>query len=194
MKNIKPNFRTVNAPPDVIVKLHKEWNDGNVDLITVCMDSPAVMVFLSDNIEGLLEMGKYEQVLLEAATATSFNFSGWSLSYLDCLFDIADIDKLRAAGDPIPDQEYFTLYRGVAGKGPARRVRGYSWTSSPGMAAWFACRFAYLGDPAVFKITERRDQILAAHMSRGEQEYLLKRKSIKNPKRLKEFPEPLKPV
>ncbi len=45
---------------------------------------------------------------------------------------MADREKLLSLGDPIPDQEFFTLYRGISGgKGQARRVKGLSWTSDP---------------------------------------------------------------
>ena len=99
------------------------------------------------------------------------------------MFEIADPEKMRAAGDKMPDQETFTLYRGVAGNGPARRVNSVSWTESIKVAAFFAMRFNH-PDPAVFRIVVPNEAVLAYHNGRSESEYLLKLPLPVNPKRI----------
>lgn len=118
---------------------------------------------------------------------TRSNYTNWSFDMILFLFSIAKPNKLRATGDPIPDQEFFTLYRGVAGNGRKRRVNGISWTSSPKVAAWFAKRYDWLEDPAVFKITVPNNQVLACINDRNEKEYLLKLPLPGKPKRYVQF-------
>jgi hypothetical protein len=89
------------------------------------------------------------------------------------MFRVADRARLRAAGDPLPEPP-FTLYRGVAGRGPARRVRGFSWTASRERGPWFADRFtSLLHDPAVYTITVGEESILAYVNERQEEEFIV---------------------
>ena len=122
------------------------------------------------------------------AIGTQTNHSNHSMSEIRMMFNFADTEKLRAAGEPIPEQESFTLYRGVSGRTCKRRVNGFAWTESPNTAAWFAMRFN-LEDPAVFAVTVPRDSILARCTGRKESEYLLKLPLPMKPKRLKIMPE-----
>jgi len=103
--------------------------------------------------QGVLKVqGAYEPALLSAWIDTRTNHHYVPRWVVDDLFRSADRERLRAAGDPLPSVGPFTLYRGVSGRGRARRVRGISWTSSLEKAIWFAHRFASLGDPAVFRL------------------------------------------
>jgi hypothetical protein len=43
------------------------------------------------------------------------------------------------------------VYRGVSGKGKLRRIRGFSWTLRPEVAAWFAIRSGLPG-PAIYAL------------------------------------------
>jgi hypothetical protein len=143
------------------------------------------------NYSDLLEqLGKYELALLDAYQSSKLNYSHWSMGDLKYFFEAADVEKLRAAGDPIPDQKTFTLYRGVAGQGRKRRVNSFSWTGSPHIAAWFAVRLSWLDleDPAVFTVTVPNESIMAH--TKYEDEYLLRLPLPVNPKRLSKMPEP----
>jgi hypothetical protein len=118
----------------------------------------------------------YEVALLEAYIGRRTNYAKWSLADLQSCFTIADRGRLRDAGDPLPGSGPFTLYRGVAGHGRMRRLRGLSWTSSLERAAWFATRFPHLPDPAVVTVTVNAVKVAAyldKPVGRGEQEFLV---------------------
>ena len=91
---------------------------------------------------------------------------------------MADSERLRACGDPLPGHGPFTIFRGVAGRGSARRVRGLSWTGSQERAEWFAQRLArILPNPAVFKVTVSEADVIAyvhsGKQGRGEEEFIV---------------------
>lgn len=124
------------------------------------------------NARALRKRGLYEAGLLDAFTASRTNNFHYSVGGLKLLFASADRAKLRANGDPLPSDGPFTLYRGVAGRASARRVRGLSWTSSLETAQWFAGRFAsLLADPAVYQITVDAEHVLAYLHEKGRDEH-----------------------
>ncbi len=88
------------------------------------------------------------------------------------MFQSADRARLRAEGDPLPGHGPFTIYRGVAGDEPVRRVCGLSWTASLEMAREFAERFA-LPDPGVYQITVEESNVLAYVNAKGEEEFIV---------------------
>lgn len=139
-----------------------------------------------ERIDDLLEQGVYEAALLWAYCRTPVNYHNWHDSAVKVLFRCADRKRLRAAGDPIPTGKMITLYRGVAGRGRARRVRGISWTASLKSARWFSERGAIFGlaDPAVYTITVRSEDILARITDHKEDEYLLLLGPTDMPRRL----------
>ena len=144
----------------------------------------------------LFAAGIYEQALLEALTGTRTNHHRWSLGILMLLLEHADRDRLRAAGAPLPGPGPFTLDRGVHGRGPARKVSGLHWTSSPSTAAWFATRFAEWGDahdPAVFVVRVAASAVRAYVTNRGEEDYLVVLPPDVRPRRLLTLPEPIRP-
>lgn len=137
--------------------------------------SRAMMLIVERNIKPLKEKGIYEAALLEAIIGCKINHRGTPPTTISAMLAMADRDRLRAAGDPLPGTGPFTLYRGVAGRGPARRVRGLSWTGNLGVACWFAKRFADLANdakPAVFTATVTADQVYAYTNCREEQEFI----------------------
>jgi hypothetical protein len=143
--------------------------------------------FVCDNIALLKREGLYETALLRAYTGTKLNFSRWSRRVVEYLFVIADRQNLIDAGDPIPNEKTFVLYRGVAGVGRKRRVNGISWTSSMDTAVWFAgrnSRLFFLPDPAVFTVTVSIESVLAYYNGRDEAEFLLQLPLPVKPKRV----------
>ncbi len=106
---------------------------------------------VAQNATALRERGLYEEALLHAWSSTRMNHAHQSLYLIRWLFSLADPTKLRALGDPLPGPGPFILYRGVAGVGARRRVRGVSWTSSPDCACWFARRLGLL-KPTVLRL------------------------------------------
>jgi hypothetical protein len=115
-------------------------------------DNVASLTLVYLNTRELQRRGLYEATLLEAFAAMRANNRGASSPLLDVMWYDADRSRLRAAGDPLQGDGPFTVYRGVAGHGAARRIQGFSWTSSLEMAGWFAARFR-LPHPAVFTMT-----------------------------------------
>lgn len=185
------NLETFDNHPLIVKSVIEDCKEGNVPHIQSVISEEITMCFIFDNRHLLKEMDRYEEALLYAYQATRTNNSHWSMDVLRFLFELADIEKLRTAGDPIPDQETFTLYRGVSGQGRKRRVNSFSWTDLPGTAAWFASRFCNLPDPAVFTITVPNEIVMACCRDRNENEYLLRLPLPVKPKRLKEMPVPI---
>jgi hypothetical protein len=113
--------------------------------------------------------------LLQAFTGCRVNNAYWLLIMLELVFDQADKDRLRAAGDPLPGPGPFTLYRGVAGRGSKRRVRGMSWTGSIERARWFATRWRErFGNPGVYQAIVFEADVLAYVNHRQEDEYIVR--------------------
>jgi hypothetical protein len=140
------------------------------------------------NIRTLKELGIYEPALLDAFIATRTNNLRWPMRELKTMFDQADRERLRAAGSPLPSSGPFTLYRGAAGRGPGRRVRSFSWTSSFQRAAWFARRFSpLLPDPAVYRVTVSEEDVLSYINDRKEQEFIASLPATSRPVRDSRF-------
>jgi hypothetical protein len=170
----------------------KEWEEtGDLRAIMVWAGSQNNLAFLIDNIKLFRQHNAYEEALLDAYTVASVNLFNYSQDLLYYLFSRADKHRLRACGDPLPDEEIFTLYRGVSGRGRARRIRGLSWTASPHCASWFAQRFPDLLAPAVFTIECPRQPILAylGPSFRNEEEYLILPWPDMEPKRIEPLPD-----
>jgi hypothetical protein len=152
-------------------KMEDCWiNDDPIGCL-VAISNMEYLRFLFEHMEPLKEKGFYEEVLLTALIAPSINLSGVPLYFLKSFLEWADKEKLRGYGDPLPGNGPFTLYRGVAGKGAARRKRGISWTASLEKAKWFANRF-YLEKPMVYESVIDLDQVYAYSNGRNEQEFI----------------------
>jgi hypothetical protein len=88
------------------------------------------------------------------------------------MLNIADRKKLQSMGDPLPEnKDTYTLYRGIAGKGAARRKYGHSWTGTLETAIWFAQRL-YFDKPVVYKADVPKDCICFYTNERDEDEYV----------------------
>lgn len=125
------------------------------------------------NTKILIEKGMYEAALVAAISHPKRNNFDWSPSFLYSALYMADKDKIRAITDPIPEGDKFTLYRGVAGPRYRRFARSISWTDDFDVAAWFACRYKELEDPAVYKTTVSRKSIVYFHDYKGEREFIV---------------------
>ena len=157
---------------------------GDVMEFLMRADNEDGLELVSRNYTFLRDSGLYESALLEAWTSCRTNWSRYRLFDLMWLFAVADRQKLREAGSPIPKQISFVAYRGVAGKGKRRRVSGLSWTESAETAQWFAARYEWLADPAVYQVRFRNENIVAYLNTRDEQEYILRTDGLR-PRRLR---------
>lgn len=162
----------------------ENWSKGDIEGVFCTMSNEVCLFFVVNNLPRLIAKGKYEEALLNSYIGTRVNYSHWDFFVIKRLFDLADPKKLRAAGDPVPEGDTFTLYRGISGKKGKRRVNGYSWTSSLNKAKWFATRFEHLENPAVYKVTVPREWVLAFSNERQEAEYILKLPLPVRPRRL----------
>ena len=133
------------------------------------------LALVAHNLRALQTRGLYEFALLQAFIATRTNNCRWSVPVLHWLFEMADRERLRAAGGPLPGTGPFTVYRGVSGRGRARRVRGLSWTASKEKAQWFAERGAHwsLANPAVLCVVIAEGDVLAYVNDRQEEEFVI---------------------
>jgi hypothetical protein len=139
------------------------------------------------NMEDLKALSLYEPALLQAFTATRTNNHRWPLPEIRSLFDQCDRTRLKQAGDPLPGPGPFRIYRGVGGRGPARRVCGFSWTGSLERARWFADRAVGWGlhDPGVYQITVDESYVFAYVGShRNEAEFIVMPSPAMKPKRI----------
>jgi hypothetical protein len=147
------------------------------------MDNTRCMRFVWDNLGALRDAEMYEAALFGAYMGTRTNLSGWHLEDLLLMFRLADRERLAVCRDPMPPGETFTVYRGVSGRGRARRVRGLSWTLDLDRAWWFARRLSYLGEPAVFDATVPRSAVFFYTNERKEQEMVLELPRTCRPRR-----------
>ena len=126
--------------------------------------------FLWENAFRLKQRDIYESALVCAYRCSTLGFAGWPNDYVAFLFALADMDKLREAGDPIPPAESFTLYRGMSG--PKNHHRPFpSWTSDYWTAAWFAVRFD-VKNPAIYQAEVSREDILF-YIDGSEKEFVV---------------------
>src|SRR5262245_48976710 len=125
----------------------------NVSLFLLCVSSRLALQFFILNAGLLRSLGLYEAGLLDAYTTHPASNRQIPARWLRQLFTMADRATLRAAGEPFPGPGPYTLYRGVAGGPKDRRVRGLSWTLDQEKAWWFARRWSFLADPAVYRLT-----------------------------------------
>lgn len=147
---------------------------GDAETLLRLLDNTIHLHFVYKHFEWLREVGQYEKTLLSAFIATRGNNCHWPLSTLKLLFSLANRDALLAAGDPLPSEGPFTVFRGVAGIGRQRKVRGISWTADREQATWFARRAALWGfaNPAVFEAHVSAANVYAYSNERSEQEFL----------------------
>jgi hypothetical protein len=152
---------------------------------------------LINNMKFLSYHGALEKIVLEVHSGRKKYWDDVDHYILRDIINFCDQGRMRAAGDPLPEQEIYTLYRGVNGYGDERRVvDGISWTDSPNIASWFANKnFLYsrrteLHDPAVFQVNVQKEDILAYYNGRKESEYILKVPVKATITRLEKMPEP----
>jgi hypothetical protein len=132
--------------------------------------------FVVDHLAELRKCDLFEQALLCAWTGTKTNIRNWTRGFTQDIFAICDRDRLLAAGQPLPGSGPFELYRGVAGKGAARRKYGFSWTSSLAKARWFAAWHVHryqLPNPTVYRTVVEKKDVLAYSNDRQEEEFLV---------------------
>jgi hypothetical protein len=139
----------------------------------VTADNTLSLEILYQNADLLLSLGIYEDALVHALTATRSNNFSTPPKGLRWLIRLADRRRLRDLY-PIPSPGPHLLYRGVSGRGRARRIRGLSWSRDLDTACWFACGSRYsFENPAVFCGDFNTRHVLAYDNDRGEEEFIV---------------------
>jgi len=155
-----------NTPLEIVLKQYSWANTCQVLDVVV------------DNWKLLKEANLLEEAFLHAWSINKHGLPKWPMAECRWLFALLDPNKLRNAGDTLPAGEVFTVYRGVAGNGAKRRVRGFSWTGDEGIARHFAIlrEQGYgLPNPAVYRAGIHKRNVLAYinESGRNEQEFLV---------------------
>jgi hypothetical protein len=127
-----------------------------------------------ENADLLKACGMLERATVASFTIASTSNAGWPLAHIERHLRFCDKVRLLTAGDPLPEGDPLTVYRGVAGDGTWRKVRGLSWTLDPDLACWFACRREDLVNPAVMVATIRRSSVWFYSNGRDEQEVVVR--------------------
>src|SRR5207249_9841255 len=185
------------VPPPVLGQAGRAFAERDAQGFVWSVGSQAELQLVLDNLFPLRAAGIYEAALLEALTGTRMNHAHWPLALLHFMLRCADPTRFRAAGDPLPGQAPFRLYRGVAGDAGRRKIRGLHWTATATTAAWFATRFTctgHLRDPAVYVVDVPASAVLAYVNDRHEDDYLVALPRHIRPRRLPGLAEPIRPA
>lgn len=154
-------------------EVEKDFFNKNPEGMLCLLPNHFGLRFVCDNVGPLLQQEIYERALIFAYTGCSFNYCQWPLVTLKMYFDMADRNRLLDAGDKIPGDGPFFLYRGVSGKGRKKKIRGISWTSSFKNAKFFAERFAdFLENPEIYCTKLSKKYIYTYYNDRSEEEFL----------------------
>lgn len=175
-ETVKQYFELYAPPHPTIQRVYYEAFCRGDESFLGAFDNTQTLNVVFDLQSVLQARGIYERCLLSALVGTRTNYSGWPIDLLLHMVDLADSQRLRQAGEPFPGSGPFAVYRGVAGSGKARRVRGISWTGDFEKAKWFARRYSselLHPDPAVFGAVVSETQVLAYTNERREDEYLI---------------------
>jgi len=159
------------VPPNLREQALEAWAERDIPGVLITIDNQSCLHFVRDNVLPLMAAGLFEMALLEAYIDCRANWSSISDGLIRFLFNQADRKRLLSAGSRLPGDGPFIVYRGVAGVGARRRVRGISWTTDYDRAVWFARRLK-LPRPAVFKASVPIENIYAYYTGRQEQEFL----------------------
>ena len=146
----------------------------------------AAALHATDALTSIIENWKLLQSrgMCESALTQAVFFGGqsnctWVMGALEKFFASLDCQKLRACGDVLPPAERFVLYRGVAGAGQRRQIRGLSWTGSFDAACWFADRSRDFGDPGIYSATVSRSDIYVFSRRQGREDFLVRPRTVR---------------
>lgn len=180
-----PNFASMRCLQG---RAWKAWLARDADLIMSLVDNQERGQLLIDNIASFLSVGIYEAALHKTFIhGPHLKAADWK-----ALFSFADMQKLRALGEPLPEGQ-ITIYRGVTCSKFGHR--GMSWTENPNTAAWFASRYPGAGrKPAVYSLLVRPDQIIYMTNARNEEEVVIEVWRCGKAKRLFPMPQSIKPA
>lgn len=179
----EPNFRAI--PPVLHTQARQAWESKDAFALFMLASHDSRGNLLHDNLRGLKQRGMYERAVYDTYVhGPHYEPDRWRF-----YFGYGDREKLRACGDSHPS-EPITVYRGVRMSRKRLWIRGLSWTTNPGIAAWFATRFAKPeDDPAVYSVTVDPSAVFFMTNERSEEEAVIEPRGLPM-KRLAKMPEP----
>jgi hypothetical protein len=161
-------LRLKGIPPPLWGQARRALAVGDVRLFFGSASSADSMYLLLRNWVWFLAHGMAEKAMLSAWSNQKSTFH--HTDAMRWLLKQIDRQKLVAAGDPLPEGDTFTLYRGVNRDGDPH---GFSWTTSIDIASRFSNMFGFEG--TVYSVVVPRSDVYAhLHESgRTEHEMLL---------------------
>jgi hypothetical protein len=144
---------------------------GDLSSIFLWLGLRRQLPFVVDNYRPLVEKGILEEALVRAFSGARFNNSNIQQSTIDFMLYQADKEKMLSLGLLPEEKDTYTLYRGISGKGAARRKYGHSWTGTLDIAIWFAKRLSF-DKPIVYRAEVPKDCICFYIDDRNEDEYV----------------------
>ena len=180
----------------IVSTIREKWHCEELlkSLFELYIENGEHLLFLAlDNVSLFKKRGIFEKAIVRAHTTAAYG----AIPYWEyrVALDFADKDKLRLAGDPVPDRPMFSLYRGVCEPHDAA-ARGVCWTLNSGIASWFAHMHATYRNgtnPAVFEVSVPKDRIMFCTNDRQEEEFVITLTNKDNPQKLRRLPKPHKP-
>jgi hypothetical protein len=149
------------------------FENKDADKFASMVDDSYAPYFLADNSYAIKKVGMLEKALLSKWETVKSSWLSFGDSFPSLLKEI-DVEQMRAAGDPIPDDPAFELFRGVCSNNPSRFSRGISWTALLERAKYFARRWADSEKHSiVYKVVVPNESILCYTNDREEAEFLV---------------------
>jgi hypothetical protein len=148
---------------------HEAWEARDATGITSLVGHQERGRLLWDNIHAFREAGIYEQALVDTYMHGPYlPVREWGF-----LFALADRQRLRACGRTVPSDRAIRVFRGVHDSSLPRARMGFSWTTDPHIAAWFASRPPAGKRPAVFEMEIQPVHVLCILDDRKEREVVV---------------------
>ena len=156
-----------------MARIREGLDTADAELFLSSVDNQSAMFLVQLYAAQLNDVGILEHAFRLAHTGTRVNNIHTDPVAVGVLFHTMDRDKLRECGDPLPDGDPLTIYRGVSGDSPADYAGGISWTTDLGCACWFALRYPELKNPTVYVADVGRGDVAWFDNGRQESEVVL---------------------
>lgn len=175
------------------------WVEKNAIRMMASIEERDRLPFVWQNLRALRDVGMLEAAFIEGYNELDARMGHRYYQMVENIVTFCDRAKLRCLGDALPDQERFTIYRGVGTTRIRNIWRRMSWTLDAGIASWFAQHHGPRGNstgmsPAVFVAEVYARDVLLYYRGRGEEEVLIDTTALATkPPRLKVLPEVRRP-
>lgn len=160
------------VPEFSVRRARRAYSNGDAGAFVECANgNHSAIQLVADNAAQLLDRGIFEACFVRAWMMHNTNMGTYSTELIRDLLSKGDRSRFLKAGDPLPGNGPFTVYRGISGTTDRRRPRGPSWTISLDCACWFAWRAGRV-ERSVVTATVESNEIYAYIRERGEDEII----------------------